>query len=352
MLRCMRIAVGLALILAMTGRDACAQWSYGGWGWGGWGASPQENAVYQGAGNYAMGAGLYNLDTTRAKFIDADTVQKFNDYMAHVTEEAARRQAARAHQQSNKNQMRYDDHKQRLRDEPTAVEIENGDALNVAVADLSDPRLGNSARHAARAQVPASLIAEAPFVYVWERVTFMLNELRSSIKWSEVFEEMRFANDQKVFDDLVARLQREADEGEVSPKSQREAKAFVNDLRSKVEAQPLKDPEDQKEALRFLTACTALLGLLESPNIGPALMALRTIRDTTVGNLLGFMHGYNLRFGAARTPRQRQVCRELYPILDQTRALIRAEAKLDSSAAPLTNPKYAADFLQKLGRAR
>ena len=105
----------------------------------------------------------------------------------------------------------------------------------------------------------------------------------------------------------------------------------MDDLRAKMEAQPLKDPDHQKEALRFLTACTSLLGLLEKPNISPALLELRKIQDTMVGNLLGFMHVYNLRFGAATTPKERQAFQQLFAILDQTRDQILAEAKLDSS---------------------
>ena len=66
MLRCMRIAMGLLLILSMTGRDARAQWGYGGWGWSGWGATTPGSAALQGAGHYAMGAGVYNLDTAQA----------------------------------------------------------------------------------------------------------------------------------------------------------------------------------------------------------------------------------------------------------------------------------------------
>jgi len=354
MLRCLRITLALIILSAMAGRDARAQWGYGGWGWGGWGpgVASAESAALKGAGYYAMGAGVYNLDTAQAMSINADTAMKYNDYVAQVTHESARLHAARVQQDFLKNQALYDARQQRLRDNPGRVEIENGDALNLAVEDLSDPRLGSSALRAAKAPVPASLIAEAPFVYASERVTFMLDDLRSSIKWPEVFEEPRFANDKKTFDELVVRLRREADAGEVSPRSLREANAFINELRAKVEAQPLKDPEDQKEALRFLTACSSLLGLLEKPNISPALLELRKIQDTMVGNLLGFMHAYNLRFGAAKTPRERQAFHQLFAILDQTRDQILGEAKLDNTASTRANAKHATDFFQNLGQGR
>jgi len=351
MLRCMRMLVGLLLILSMTGRDARAQWGYGGWGWGGWGASTPQSAALQGAGYYAMGAGVYNLDTAQARSINANTAMKYNDYVAQVAQESARLHAARVNQQFAKNRALYEARQKQLRDNPSDRDIETGDALNVAVADLSDPRLGSSALRAAKVPVPASLIATVPFVYASERVTLMLDDLRTSVKWPEVFDGERFAKDQETFDDLRSRIRQAADAGDVSAKILREAKGFVQDLRAKVEAQPLKDADHQKEALRFLTACTSLLGLLEKPNIGPALLELRKIQDTLVGNLLGFMHAYNLRFGAAKTPTERQAFHQLFAILDQTRDQILAEARLDSSTAR-ANPRDAEDFFQNLDQGR
>ena len=104
--------------------------------------------------------------------------------------------------------------------------------------------------------------------------------------------------------------------------------------------------------MRFLTACTSLLGLLERPNIGPAILELKKVQDTMVGNLLGFMHIYNLRFGAATTPEQRQAYRRLFEILDQTRDQILAEAKLDPSATEPASAKVATDFFQDVEKGR
>jgi hypothetical protein len=353
--RRMRMAVGLVLIGSMAGGEARAQWGYGGWGWGGWGGggTTPQSAALQGAGYYAMGAGVYNLDTAQAMNINARTASQWNDYVAQVTHESAQIHASRVHKDMAKNQALYNAHQQQLRDNPGRHEIENGDALNLAVQDLSDPRLGSSALRAAKAPVPATLIAEVPFVYASERITLMLDDLRASVKWPEVFEEERFAGDKKAFDDLVVRIRAAGKEGgEVPPKLLREARGFVQGLRAKVEGEPLKDPDDQKEALRFLTACSSLLGLLEKPDLGPALVALRKVQDTMVGNLLGFMHAYNLRFGTATTTKEKQAYHQLWEILDKTRDEILAEAKLDQTATARANPSQAADFFQNMEQVR
>ena len=44
------------------------------------------------------------------------------------------------------------------------------------------------ALRAAKVPVPASLIAEAPFVYASERVTFMLDDLRASVSMRRLSE--------------------------------------------------------------------------------------------------------------------------------------------------------------------
>jgi hypothetical protein len=353
MVRGMRVVFSLVAIGTMTARDARAQWRYGGWGWGGWGgASTPVGAAREGAGYYAMGAGMYNLETAQARSINANTVMNFNDYVARSALESAYMYNSRKNAQFAKDRSLYDAHQKKIRQNPDQHDVESGDALNAAITDLNNPKLGPSAVRAASIPVPASLIAEVPFEYAADAVTFMLDGLRKGVKWPEVFEDKRFADDEKTFDEIAARIRREAQDGEVKLKSLREAKEFVDGLRAKVDAQPLADPDDQADAVKFLTSCSSLIGLLKKPDIQPALLDLRKVKDTTIGNLLGFMHAYNLRFGVANTPKQREAYQTLYGILDQTRAQILGGAQLEANAGGQPNPGHAHDFFQSLGQGR
>src|SRR6516162_5463374 len=103
MLRCLRITLALIILSAMAGRDARAQWGYGGWGWGGWGASSLGGDLGRGAGVYAAGAGMYNLDTAQARSINADTVMRFNDYVANAALQSAYMYNARKDAQIREN---------------------------------------------------------------------------------------------------------------------------------------------------------------------------------------------------------------------------------------------------------
>lgn len=348
MLRFVKVLPALALAFAVTGQPARAQWGYGGWGWGGWGGQTPAGAYLNGMGRYAVGAGIYNYDTALANQINTQTFMQLNDYMAQVAHEAAFMAHARVHQEFLKDKTLYDAHIQALRDNPTPQQVENGDALNQAVRDLSDPRIGNSALRAATAPVDAGLIAEVPFQVSTDRVTLMLDQLRKAFQWPEVFEEPRFANDKKLFDDIVSRMRREDEEGDISPKTLQEARTMVNDLRAKVAARPLKDEGDQREAERFINASTALLGLLNKPDTRAALSELRKVKNTSIGNLLGFMHAYNLRFGPASTVKQKQAYRKLYETLDSTRDQILTEAKIDLNNKPSMHPRVLTDFYGRI----
>ena len=343
MLRFIRMALGLVLILSITGRDAHAQGGYGGWGYGGWGggATPQSSAL-NAAGHFAMGAGIYNYDTAMANNINAQTAVYMNNAWAQATHEDAMIHAARVHKEFLRDQSLYDAHQKMLRDNPGQVYIENGDALNAAVADLSDPRLGSSVRSAANTMVPASLIGEVPFQNASERVSFVLDQLRGASKWPKGFNSPRFADEKRIYNELVTRIRNEDLEGDVSPKAIREAKELIKSLSSKIDDQPLADEDEQAAAKKFINASTALVGLLEKPDIRPALAELRKVKDTSLGNLLGFMHAFNLRFDAAKTLKEKQAYQQLYQILDGTRDQILSQARLE----PTTKAPLASDFYQ------
>jgi len=177
----------------------------------------------------------------------------------------------------------------------------------------------------------------------------MLDQLRTALKWPEIFDEDRFNNDRKMFEDVVARMRKEDEAGEISPKTLREARAMINDLRAKVTAQPLKDEDDQRQAERFINAYSALIGLLDKPDTRAALAELRKIKgNTTIGNLLGFMHAYNLRFAPATTQKERQIYRQLHETLDQTRDQVLTEAKLDQRPRNQANPQVLTDFYGRI----
>ena len=66
--------------------------------------------------------------------------------------------------------------------------------------------------------------------------------------------------------------------------------------------------------------------MFETPAIGVLLAGVENRPEATVGDLLGFMSAYNLRFGASTTLAQQQVYRSLFPMISQLRAQVAADA--------------------------
>jgi hypothetical protein len=243
----------------------------------------------------------------------------------------------------------YERHIARLRQEPNAAQIEDGSALNLAVADLSNSKLGSLVLRVSVVPVSAMLIAEVPFENATERVTFMLDELRDAVKWPQVFPEERFGDAKKTFEELVARMLREDEAGDISARTLADARRFLDDLRTRLDAQPLKDAGDQEGAKRFVTAASALVHLLQKPNIQHAISELRKVKDTSLGNLLGFMHAFNLRFGPTKTLKERQTYHKLFEILDEARNQVLAQAKpADLVPATKSDASHVMDFYRSL----
>ena len=71
-----------------------------------------------------------------------------------------------------------------------------------------------------------------------------------------------------------------------------------------------------------------------------------------LGNLLGFMNAYNLRFGPGDQPDQRRAYQQLLEILDQrvTRSWPRPSRK--PSRCPRSIPKSATEFFERVGNGR
>ena len=330
MLRCVRIALGLAVILTLSAGNARAQWGYGWGGYGGWSSSLQGD-VARGMGYYNIGAGIYNRDTAVARSINADTYMRLNEYFYEAHKTATREYWAKKNSDQAKAKNAYDQREARLEKNPTTLDVENGDALNRALDQLTDPRIGSSTIRMATGQVDADLIREIPFRNNSEAVTIVLSDVKNATRWPSALYEKRFADEKKTFDEIVDQARKEDEQGDISGPTLGKAHALVNSLRSELDAMPLADPAENQTAVNFVKTLGGLIHLLEQPDTKQVIDELRKVKTTSLANLLGFMHAFNLRFGPATTPREKIVYNKLYPLLDDTRDHVISEAKLDSS---------------------
>jgi hypothetical protein len=350
-----RLAFGMVLWLAALSGHVNAQWGfgfypygYGGYGWGGWGGTAQGDLA-RGLGYFNMGAGIYNYETAVARSINLDTVMRWNQYVYLSQQEATREYFSRRNASLAKDKAAYDALIKGMQESPTAHDIENGDALNAALDQLSDPRIHSSALRTADTPIAGRLIRDIPFRHASEAVTFSLEQLKAAAQWPAVLLEPRFASERADFETTVDEIRKENTErGQISPAMISKLRGIVARLKEKLAAKPLEDTAENQEALKFVKTITALARLLEKPEIDEVLNELSKIEKTSIGNLLAFMHTFNLRFAPATTPRQKQVYNELYPILDQTRDRIISEAKLDNDVTDRSGKGKLHDFFSAM----
>jgi len=347
MLRCVRIALGLTVILTLSAGNARAQWGYGWGGYGGW-SSTLQGDVARGLGVYNTGAGIYNRQTAIARSIDADTYMRLNQYFYEAHLEATRNYWAKKNTDLAKAKNAYDLRQEQLEKNPTALDVENGDALNRALDQLTDPRIGSSTIRMATGQIDSDSIREIPFRNNTEGVTIVLSEVKSATKWPTALYERRFAVDKKTFEEVVDQARKEDEEGDISAETLEKAHSLIGSLKSKLQTMPIADPAENQAALNFVKTLGGLIHLLEQPDTKQVVDELRKVKTTSLANLLGFMHAFNLRFGPAKTPRERIVYNKLYPLLDETRDHVISEAKLDTSSKGKGNLSHVGDVFSKL----
>jgi len=238
--RSLSLAFGIVLTLAALSGQARAQWGYGhypygygGYGWGGWGGTAQGD-IARGLGYFNMGAGIYNRQTAIARSINTDTEIRWNQYVYLSQKEATREYFARRDAAIAKDKNAYDALMKRIQDNPTARDVENGDALNAALDQLSDPRIHSSALRMADAPIAARSIREIPFRNASEAVTFSLAQLKASSQWPAVLLEPRFASERADFETLVDEVRKEnADNGQIAPGTLSKLRGVASRLKDK-----------------------------------------------------------------------------------------------------------------------
>jgi hypothetical protein len=322
MLRGYRLALGTAVLLALPVATASAQYygGYGGyWGWGGWGATPQGD-IARGMGAYAQGLGVYNVNTAQANSINADTMMRWNSYVWSSQNSLNREHYSRMLAERDRNKTLTDQIATRIRDNPTPIDIEKGDALNAILEQLSDPRIHSSALRMAKVPLKNEWIKEIPFHYASEAVTLSLHNLSMDEHSPLALKADTFKAEREAFRKAMVAALEQDKERDLMPETVKAIRTAVDNLHDKVESTIPKNSKDYIDAEHYLKSLYGMAKMLESPTIDKVLASLENYPGTaTVGDLLAFMQMFNLRFGEATTPRERGLYQSLYPLLDQER---------------------------------
>ena len=99
------------------------------------------------------------------------------------------------------------------------------------------------------------------------------------------------------------------------------------------------------EAENYLKAVYGITRMLQTPAIEQFLKELEKVPTTDLAHVLSFMHSFNLRFGAAKTPIQEGAYDQLYPTLAALRDRVQApDSNPYAAQAGQPNPQQVTNF--------
>jgi hypothetical protein len=327
MLRNVRFGLAIGVLLALGAGDAQAQ--YYRYGWGGWGGGVGSlpGDIARGLGYYDIGAGIYNEQTAEANAINEATIKDWNNYMYLSQQEANRHEYLRMARREKRDAASGDLILQRLRENPSERDIRDGDALNVILDQLTDPRIHTSVLRLATDPISSDVVRTIPFVNASEAVTISLDQLSGKDGWPLALRSDRFAEERKAYEEAVDEALKEDEEGNLKPETVEKVRTALRRLYQKFEASPPEDKIQRVDAENHFRTLFGMIKMLENPQVEQIIAELEKVPRTSLGSLLGFMHTYNLRFGPARTPRQEAVYNELYTLLAAYRDRIMKDLK-------------------------
>jgi len=333
----------LAVALAAPGGSARGQWvfppGYGGWyGWGG-GQTAFGDAA-RGMGAFAAGAGAYNLQSSQARAINVDTNMRLNQYLwesQQVRNQQFYRQLAARQQRVNETAAQTAN---RLRNNPEPRDIRTGDALNVILDDLTDPRIYLQSLAGASQPIDAQVVKSIPFRYARQAITISLSELTRAGVPDVLRNNPALEAERTALRAAVDEAKAQIDAGDqVDPATLTRAQEATRALHDKV-MQVVPAGRDRRQAENFLKALYGLTKMMQEPQVDTFLRGLDTVESTTLGHLLGFMQAFNLRFGPADGAAQRAAYTQLYPMLLALARQVNPEGS-DPSTAELTTEDHA-----------
>ncbi len=339
MLRPIRFLFVMAAVLSAAS-EARAQYGYGygyggyrPYGWGGWGSTP-GSSMARGLGMLSMGRGMYNLNTAQANSINLTTAERWNNAMYRAHAAAGRRYAAKEKKNREDINKAYSEIQDRLRNHPSARDVADGDALNVLLDVLLNPANADLSLQQIKTPLRPDAIANIPFELASEGMTACLDRMTMDGQWPQALLSDDFRPERDGLRNAIKAALDEDKEGEIDPDMVQAVQSAIDRLRNKFDKLVPQSSPDYVSAHWALKAMDGITKMLYSPKMDKVLSELEDYQGTNLGDLLGFMQAFNLRFGEAKSYRQRLIYQRLYPMLaEQANSLSSATGDVTAVAS-------------------
>lgn len=279
--------------------------------------STVQGDILRGEGVMYKGAAVLHLNAARARSIDADTRIRFNQYVYNSYQVYLRQRAQRiARASARRNESLAEVHR-RLREAPTESEIAGGDALNVLLVDLADPRIPASAWEAAKVPLPDEAARTIPFQHASVGGTLALRRLDVGDAWPVALRYEALEGPRQAYERAVATLLEQCRGHRLTPEAVEAVGVTAKALGARADAAIPQSSEDYRQVARqFAGSLERSARVLTRTNYVEDLLAeLDGFRGTTIADLADLMRRYNLHFGPADSPDERGLYARLCPLL-------------------------------------
>ena len=293
-------------------------------GFGGVGNATDPAAGYMaGLGAFARGQGVYRVENAQAQAINLDTMLKWNKALRARQKELRAEQAKQADQREVERRQRV-----------AGYNLENGTTLNNLLLQILQFDPGAIQVSKAGGEITPAVIREIPFEWDTEAITICIDQLTARDSIPPILDDSRYVEARNAMRSAIDKAIREDMKGNVAPESAR----AVSDAIDRFHDQFAKNVEDftpgADEASRYFSTLASLVRLLHDPSMKKILTQLEDGKTRSLGELIGFMNAFNLRFGPTTSPRQVAIYQQLLPMLSDLQAAYAANAPAAEPPSP------------------
>jgi hypothetical protein len=286
----------------------------------------------RGMGALYQGLGQYNYNTARANAINAQTLMQYNEYVYACRKNWNLERLQRVHAKAEHNKAAYSINQKRLREAPGENDIMTGAALNVLMEDISGLLLGPSVMSYTTRSFEGALVPRIPFQVAYLGGIISLRRLTVQDDWPLGLRDKALEADRAAYTRAVDNLLDHAHEGKLTVTHIKALQAAVERLRA--DARPLMakaDPTIEREARHFLDDLAGQAARLQAAQSSTMLVEIDRYSGTTVGEFVEFMQRFNLQFGPAETPAERDLYARLFTVLKQEQIALAGAAGMSEA---------------------
>ncbi len=297
----------------------------------------------RGQGSYLNGLGWYNLNTAKANSINVDATIRWKQDLRQIQLDrwdlVANQNAKKAAGKKLKiEEVKYQQlvRLRQLRVEPTAADVETGDALNVLLYDLTDPDISQEswANTSQQVKLPegmsvkdlvfrfTSLKGSSATSAALSKGVIALSRLAvAGDKWPTPLQVPEIQKERAAYEAAYAKVRDQILAGQFDLKAVQAMDRSLDALNEKVKTDVPAERGFRTEAAKFVSDLKDSTRMFDAATVDYAREILNDTKDhdaTTVAELVAFMLKYRLQFASAeRSPGAREIYTPLFEALQE-----------------------------------